>query len=141
MSNVIQQFNARMQYIGMTKQQLANAVQKTLETVKKQFSEGRSNMTLATMEEYANALGGEICFITGEIKEILEDANASGLRERIVALGEENQKLKEQVDILIRTMAERDEMLKHERQRIEHKDEIIEQKDERIRLLLEKVIK
>lgn len=140
MSNVIQQFNARMQYLGISKQQLANSVQKTLETVKKQFSEGRSNMTLATMEEYANALGGEIAFISGEIKEILEESNASGLRERIVALGEENQKLKEQVDILIRSMGEKDEMLKHERQRIEHKDEIIEQKDARIRSLLDKVI-
>ena len=49
-----------------SKQKIADAMHKDVTVVKKQLTETRGNLTLNTAYEYAEALGGVVCFMSDE---------------------------------------------------------------------------
>ncbi len=139
MNQIIKDFNARLAYLGCTKQELADKICKEISTVTKQLDPKVSNPQLSTLVQYAEALGGELHFVTPESLKAMQDADVSSFRERLNEMGTEITYLKQRVAYLERLTAEKDAKIGEledeiaDRNRIiARKEEIIDEKDKTI---------
>lgn len=139
MSQIINDFKARMAVLGWKQQDLADRLHKDISTIAKQLDPKTSNPQLSTLEMMAEALGGSIAFITSETEKAMMDADVTAWRNQVAALSSEVEYLRERVNILEPMLAEktmkiqkRDEIIAKRDETISHKDEVIEEKDRTI---------
>ena len=155
MNQIIKDFNARLAYLGWTKQELAERVHKEASTVSKQLDPKTSNPQLSTLVLFAEALGGELQFVTKESARAAEEADVSSYRNRLSEMGTEISYLRQRVSYLEKlveeknekikrrdwTIAERESTIEKKEQIIEEKDKTIARKDAKISELFDRILK
>lgn len=119
-----------------SKQKIADAMHKDVTVVKKQLTETRGNLTLNTAYEYAEALGGVVCFMSDE--EYAAYLQLDELRIKIKEL-EKHEKLLQKYTELNEKFMRQQEMIDRLLTKIDIKDEAIMRKDRRIDELAKKL--
>ena len=119
-----------------SKQKIADAMHKDVTVVKKQLTETRGNLTLNTAYEYAEALGGVVCFMSDE--EYAAYSQLDELRIKIKEL-EKHEKLLQKYTELNEKFMRQQEMIDRLLTKIDTKDEAIMRKDRRIDELAKKL--
>lgn len=119
-----------------SKQKIADAMHKDVTVVKKQLTETRGNLTLNTAYEYAEALGGVVCFMSDE--EYAAYLQLDELRIKIKEL-EKHEKLLQKYTELNEKFMRQQEMIDRLLAKIDTKDEAIMRKDRRIDELAKKL--
>ena len=119
-----------------SKQKIADAMHKDVTVVKKQLTETRGNLTLNTAYEYAEALGGVVCFMSDE--EYAAYSQLDELRFKIKEL-EKHEKLLQKYTELNEKFMRQQEMIDRLLAKIDTKDEAIMRKDRRIDELAKKL--
>lgn len=119
-----------------SKQKIADAMHKDVTVVKKQLTETRGNLTLNTAYEYAEALGGVVCFMSDE--EYVAYSQLDELRFKIKEL-EKHEKLLQKYTELNEKFMRQQEMIDRLLAKIDIKDEAIMRKDRRIDELAKKL--
>lgn len=119
-----------------SKQKIADAMHKDVTVVKKQLTETRGNLTLNTAYEYAEALGGVVCFMSDE--EYAAYSQLDELRVKIKEL-EKHEKLLQKYTELNEKFMRQQEMIDRLLAKIDIKDEAIMRKDRRIDELAKKL--
>lgn len=119
-----------------SKQKIADAMHKDVTVVKKQLTETRGNLTLNTAYEYAEALGGVVCFMSDE--EYAAYSQLDELRFKIKEL-EKHEKLLQKYTELNEKFMRQQEMIDRLLTKIDIKDEAIMRKDRRIDELAKKL--
>lgn len=119
-----------------SKQKIADAMHKDVTVVKKQLTETRGNLTLNTAYEYAEALGGVVCFMSDE--EYAAYSQLDELRIKIKEL-EKHEKLLQKYTELNEKFMRQQEMIDRLLAKIDTKDEAIMRKDRRIDELAKKL--
>ena len=119
-----------------SKQKIADAMHKDVTVVKKQLTETRGNLTLNTAYEYAEALGGVVCFMSDE--EYAAYSQLDELRIKIKEL-EKHEKLLQKYTELNEKFMRQQEMIDRLLAKIDIKDEAIMRKDRRIDELAKKL--
>ena len=119
-----------------SKQKIADAMHKDVTVVKKQLTETRGNLTLNTAYEYAEALGGVVCFMSDE--EYAAYSQLDELRFKIKEL-EKHEKLLQKYTELNEKFMRQQEMIARLLSKIDIKDEAIMRKDRRIDELAKKL--
>ncbi|MBQ1235446.1 MAG: hypothetical protein IIX72_00565 [Oscillospiraceae bacterium] len=119
-----------------SKQKIADAMHKDVTVVKKQLTETRGNLTLNTAYEYAEALGGVVCFMSDE--EYAAYSQLDELRFKIKEL-EKHEKLLQKYTELNEKFMRQQEMIDRLLAKIDIKDEAIMRKDRRIDELAKKL--
>jgi len=154
LNQIIRDFNSRIAFLGLTKQEIADRIHKDLSTVNQQLNPKVSNPQLSTLIQYAELLGGALHFVTPESAKAIEDANISAYRDRLQELGHEVASLKDQINAQKTLLTEKDSKLQrreetikqHEetmyrlRRIIDRKEEDIARKDKRIAQLMDKIL-
>lgn len=131
-STVIRDLNARRIFLNISRQQLADKVHKDISTVNKQLDPNNGNMQLATLCEYAEALGGKIVFMSDDALLEMSSSDVSTMRMRMAELGQQNETLIKQVQHQERIIEEKDKRIAALRAVVVRKDEQIEEKDKAI---------
>ena len=119
-----------------SKQKIADAMHTDVTVVKKQLTETRGNLTLNTAYEYAEALGGVVCFMSDE--EYAAYSQLDELRFKIKEL-EKHEKLLQKYTELNEKFMRQQEMIDRLLAKIDIKDEAIMRKDRRIDELAKKL--
>ena len=119
-----------------SKQKIADAMHKDVTVVKKQLTETRGNLTLNTAYEYAEALGGVVCFMSDE--EYAAYSQLDELRIKIKEL-EKHEKLLQKYTELNEKFMRQQEMIDRLLAKIDIKDEALMRKDRRIDELAKKL--
>lgn len=119
-----------------SKQKIADAMHKDVTVVKKQLTETRGNLTLNTAYEYAEALGGVVCFMSDE--EYAAYSQLDELRFKIKEL-EKHEKLLQKYTELNEKFMRQQEMIDRLLAKIDIKDEALMRKDRRIDELAKKL--
>ena len=119
-----------------SKQKIADAMHKDVTVVKKQLTETRGNLTLNTAYEYAEALGGVVCFMSDE--DYAAYSQLDELRIKIKEL-EKHEKLLQKYTELNEKFMRQQEMIDRLLTKIDIKDEAIMRKDHRIDELAKKL--
>lgn len=119
-----------------SKQKIADAMHKDVTVVKKQLTETRGNLTLNTAYEYAEALGGVVCFMSDE--EYAAYLQLDDLKIRIKEL-ERYEKLERKYTELSEKFLRQQDMIDRLLAKIDIKDEAIMRKDRRIDELAKKL--
>lgn len=119
-----------------SKQKIADAMHKDVTVVKKQLTETRGNLTLNTAYEYAEALGGVVCFMSDE--EYAAYLQLDDLKIKIKEL-EKHEKLLQKYTELNEKFMRQQEMIDRLLAKIDIKDEAIMRKDRRIDELAKKL--
>lgn len=119
-----------------SKQKIADAMHKDVTVVKKQLTETRGNLTLNTAYEYAEALGGVVCFMSDE--DYAAYSQLDELRFKIKEL-EKHEKLLQKYTELNEKFMRQQEMIDRLLTKIDIKDEAIMRKDHRIDELAKKL--
>ena len=119
-----------------SKQKIADAMHKDVTVVKKQLTETRGNLTLNTAYEYAEALGGVVCFMSDE--DYAAYSQLDELRFKIKEL-EKHEKLLQKYTELNEKFMRQQEMIDRLLTKIDIKDEAIMRKDRRIDELAKKL--
>lgn len=115
---VIKSLNEQRIKAGITWDYIANKTHKSVETVKRQMAE-TANPQLDTLVELAQALGGDIYFLTAEQAIDLDGKEMELALEQVKLLQEQNTQL---VDML----QSKDELLNERYQRIVEQDKEVE---------------
>jgi hypothetical protein len=119
-----------------SKQKIADAMHKDVTVVKKQLTETRGNLTLNTAYEYAEALGGVVCFMSDE--EYAAYLQLDDLKIKIKEL-ERYEKLERKYTELSEKFLRQQDMIDRLLAKIDIKDEAIMRKDRRIDELAKKL--
>jgi hypothetical protein len=119
-----------------SKQKIADAMHKDVTVVKKQLTETRGNLTLNTAYEYAEALGGVVCFMSDE--EYAAYLQLDDLKIKIKDL-ERYEKLERKYTELSEKFLRQQDMIDRLLAKIDIKDEAIMRKDRRIDELAKKL--
>lgn len=147
MRAIVEDLEKRRAQLGVSKQQLADALCKDVKTVYKQLSreEGDPNLRAATLCEYARALKGEIIFMSEE--ELIAHESIQDLRNQIaeletirVQLRAEVDTLNEQINSLLANNQSLIEVNAQQRAMLQKQENAIERKDDMIRRLMEKYV-
>ena len=154
MHQIIDDFNARIAFLGISRQELAEKIHKELTTVNAQLNVKISNPKLSTLLQYCEALGGELQFVTPESEKAMNDASVIAYRKRLQEMGSELNTLRDRIAALEALVEEKDaklqrrdatiaehvETAKRLRAIINRKEEDISRKDARIAQLMDKIL-
>lgn len=131
--HVISQIIARLGELKLTRQALADIMCKDITTIKKQLTETRGNLSLLTVYDYAEALGGCITFLTDE--ELADLQNVALLRAQLAEasknaetqglLAQENAALKAKIEKLEAKIEKLETRIDIKEDAISRKDRII----------------
>lgn len=139
--NIVQALEARRITLKMSRQDLADKVHKDASTVAKQFSGGGSNMQLATLIEYANALDGAIVFLTSAEMDDYNVSAVTEMRQRILEMEQQRNALTAQLNALQEELASKTKRIETLKERIKNGREVIARKDELIDRLVTRLLR
>lgn len=136
--HVIRDMSDYIATVGLSRSGIAENMHKDISVVKKQLADRAGNMMLSTAYEYAEMIGGTICFLT--------DAEAARMQEESICYAEID-RLKQQIDQLndqisnLTSAAEANsQTMQQQRDMLLDKEKIIMRKDETINKLLNKYV-
>ena len=139
--NIVQALEARRITLKMSRQDLADKVHKDASTVAKQFSGSGSNMQLATLIEYANALDGAIVFLASAEMDDYNVSAVTELRQRILEMEQQRNALTAQLNALQEELASKTKRIETLKERIKDGREVIARKDELIDRLVTRLLR
>lgn len=139
--SIVQALEARRITLKMSRQELADKVHKDASTVAKQFSGGGSNMQLATLIEYANALDGAIVFQTAAEMADYNESAVAEMRQRILEMEQQRNALVAQVNALQEELSAKTQRIEKLKERIKDGREVIARKDDLIDRLVNRLLR
>lgn len=138
--NVLNDMNARLNWLGISVETYAEMLHRDVSTVKATINPLKGNPTLRTLYEYATALNGEIVFLTAESKQAMQDSDLSILNASITEYTNQITSLNEERDALTKRIEDKDKMIETLTSQVARLAKQLDIKDEVINKLLNKYV-
>lgn len=141
---VVSGITSRMRLLGLDFSKLAEMMYKDDNTIRRQLTSPNSNMTLNTIDEYINVIGGELAYISPESKEAALNPDINAMRITITELGAQIDRLKDKLEEKESFIEELQHQMNDKRDRIAtlenaliHSMDSIDRKDRVLAVMLE----
>ena len=141
---VVSGITSRMRLLGLDFCKLSEMMYKDDNTIRRQLTSPNSNMTLDTIDEYINVIGGELAYLSPESKEAVLNPDINAMRITITELGAQIDRLKDKLEEKEQFIEELQHQMNDKRDRIAtlenaliHSMDSIDRKDKVLSVLLE----
>lgn len=141
---VVSGITSRMRLLGLDFVKLSEMMYKDDNTIRRQLTSPNSNLTLGTVDEYINVIGGELVYISPESKEAAINPDINAMRITISELGAKVDRLTDMLGEKDKFIDELQHQMNDKRDRIAtlenaliHSMDSIDRKDKVLAVLLE----